>query len=323
MTVQDLINKIDRLIDAEIAGLEKETRQNYLSIRRQVSAAVKSLWTDASIAPRIDDEIGGKVYTSLLEAKKYGRLEKLDETVKGVVRRGAVVDIQNLQNAGLRVYETQYNGYAWAYSQGYGLPITGGANVKLAAASIFSDFYGRTAAETVKKNLGKYADDILAACTRELNQGHSYSQIAKTIQGITDLDYKNALVVARTEAGRIQSDAYLDSVELLNETGVKSKKKWVSTIDSTTREDHVSMDGKEADERGIFHLPDGSTGPSPRKTGSAAQDINCRCTAITVIEGLKKPSERRVRGEDIVPYETFTERNKRLSMTDVAKNRNV
>jgi hypothetical protein len=68
------------------------------------------------------------------------------------------------------------------------------------------------------------------------------------------------------------------------------------------------MDGEPADEDGIFTLPDDSTGPAPGLiNGPAGQNINCRCSYFKEIDGIK-PTERRIRGEGIVPYETFTQR---------------
>jgi hypothetical protein len=196
---------------------------------------------------------------------------------------------------------------AWVYNQGYGLPITGGARVPLVAAAVYSDYSGNTFGETLQKNWAVFTDDILSTVARDLNQGKSYYQAAKDLQALTDSNYAKALRVARTEAHRIQTSAYLDGLALLDEVGSNYTKMWVSSIDSATRDAHQSLDGEEADSRGMFTSPAGGRGPAPGQMNNAADDINCRCGVVTLIDGVR-PTERRIRGEGIVPFETYTER---------------
>lgn len=307
MTVHDLYNQINDLIDAELSKLDSLTKANYVARRAAILGAVRDLWDVASINPRKDDMIGNVVYVSRSEAFKYGRMDKLNALVNEQAKLGSLTDISNIEKQGIKLYTTQYNGYAWAYSQGYSLPITGGAKVPLVSAAIYSDFYGASFDVTVRKNLGQYAEDIISAVTRGLNQGNAYSKIAKALTEVTDRSYSNALRVASTEGGRIQSQAYIDSLQLLDDVGAEYGKMWQSTIDDKTRATHIEMDGNLADKDGVFHLPDGATGPAPRMTGSARNDIFCRCSSLTIING-ESPKVRRVRGEDIIPYETYRQR---------------
>jgi hypothetical protein len=216
----------------------------------------------------------------------------------------------------MRVYELEHNGMAWVYNQAYGLPITGGVKVPLVAQAVYSDFYGRDFVKTLQKNWAAYADNILALANRELNQGASYSQIAKGIVDLSNRSYADSLRVAATESHRIQTMAFEDSLGLLDEAGADYGKAWSAAIDDRTRQDHVDMDGVEAADDGIFTLPDGSTGPGPGLTGSAAQDINCRCSAVAIIAG-QRPTERRIRGEGIVPFETFSERLESVKVSEI------
>jgi len=307
MTAQTLIDQINKLIEAEIAKLDKVTAANYLSIRKSVLASVRSMWDKAKITPRVSVDTGLMTYVDRAEAYKYGRYDKLTADVKGVTRRGLLTDISNIEYHGKRVYELEYNGMAWVYNQGYGLPITGGARVPLIAAAVYSDYSGNTFGETLKKNWAVFTDDILSTVARDLNQGKSYYQAAKDLQALTDSNYARALRVARTEAHRIQTSAYLDGLALLDEVGSSYTKMWVSSIDSATRDAHQTLDGKEADNRGMFTSPVGGRGPAPGQMNNAADDINCRCSAVTLING-ERPTERRIRGEGIVPFESYAER---------------
>jgi hypothetical protein len=313
MTAADLSKQIARLIEAELRKMDAATRANYISVRRSVLAGAKSMWDVAAVTPRISTETGGMVYVDKSAAMKYGRFDKLTEEVKGITKKGLLTDISNLEYHGKRVYELQYTGDAWVYQQGYGLPITGGVKVPLVAKAVYSDFYGRSFEDTLRKNWALYADDILAGITRELNQGHSYTQMAKVIQARTDRSYADSLRVSATEAHRIQAMASVDTDALLDELEIPFRKIWVATVDNVTRDDHAQMDGEEADEdgaEGIFTLPDGARGLAPGLTGTPQNDIRCRCDYVKSIAGIK-PTERRIRGEGIVPYETFTQRLER------------
>lgn len=323
MTAADLFKKIDELVESYIVAMEKAERAIYMANRTAILEATRKVWAAAAVAPAKSAEVGNIVYVSRSKAFQYGRMDKLNDLISEEAKKAAISDISNIEVNGVKIYATQYDGYAWAYSQGYALPITGGAKVKLVADALYSDFSGMAFDERVKKNLGVYADDILGTVTRGLNQGYSYQKIAKELAQSVDRQYKSALTVARTEGGRIQARAYLDSLALLDEVGAEYGKMWDATLDDKTRPMHQQMDGEMADKDGIFHLPDGATAPTPHYTGVAHHDINERCVAVTIING-QKPTERRVRGEGIVPYETYRERlahGGEIPMRDIKKAR--
>ena len=314
MTAQDLIDQIEQLIQDEFFLLEKSIQTNYLNRRKQILAGVRSMWSAASIDPVKSEVTGNVAYVSRTEANKYGRLTKLTEETRGVSKLGALSDISGLTFGGNAIYQTQYNGAAWVYNQGYGLPLTGGAKVKLIAEALYSDFYGEVFDAKLKKNWAAFSEDILSQVKRNLNQGKSYTRTALDIQKITSSAFNTSLRIARTEGHRIQSMAQEDSYALLDSVDAEWEKLWNSLIDQRTRSftkgdkaDHVQMDGRTADDQGIFHLLSGARGPEPGLTGNAADDINCRCFSSAIING-EKPTERRIRGEGIVPYETYTER---------------
>lgn len=327
MTAQDLFDEIQQLIQDELDKLDKATKANYLARRKAILEATRSVYDSATIKAHIDPAVGNMVYVSKAEALKYGRMDKLNDLVTEQAKLAGLTDISNLEKSGVKIYETGYDGYAWAYSQGYGLPITGGAKVKLVAQAVYSDFYGASFDKTIKKNLANWPDDIISMVTRELNQGSGYGKIAAKIVDSTNKEYWKALRVARTEGGRIGSKASLDSLALLDEVGAEYGKMWVHKIEGasksyTPREDHIDMDGVEADDKGIFHLPSGATGPAPRMTGNPADDINCSCTEVTIING-EKPTERRIKGEGLVPFETYREREARGGSIPIREVRNA
>jgi len=97
---------------------------------------------------------------------------------------------------------------------------------------------------------------------------------------------------ARTEMLRAYSIGQQEAIDLAEDGGLSGRKIWRATLDGRTREDHIDMDGVEADRKGMFTLPDGSIGEYPRDSSlSAAESINCRCRELYEPMGIK-PTKR-------------------------------
>jgi hypothetical protein len=327
MTAQALNDQISALISANLDAMDELTKANYMARRRSILMATRDLWDAAAVDAHLDATVGNMVYVSKSEAMKYGRIEKLNDLLTEEAKKASIIDISNLEKNGIKIYETGYDGMAWVYAQGYGLPITGGARVKLVAAALYSNFYGASFDETIKKNLSRWPVDTMGGVQRALNQGWSYGKIAAQIKDETNKQYWKALRVARTEGGRIQSQAYLDSLALLDEVGADYSTMWVHQIRGASksyepREDHIDMDGRESDKNGVFKMPSGFSGPAPRLIGNPGDDCNCGCECVTLIGG-EKPTARRVRGEGIVSFETYRERQARGGTIPILDVRNA
>lgn len=120
----------------------------------------------------------------------------------------------------------------------------------------------------VERIAGRYSDRMLK---------HRADTIART-ESITALRAgRREGIQQGIEAGAIRPDAV--------------KRVWSATLDSRTRDDHVSINGQEVDGMNEpFRLPDGSRMLYPGDTSmgaSAAQTINCRCYDEYVVDWLR------------------------------------
>lgn len=93
-----------------------------------------------------------------------------------------------------------------------------------------------------------------------------------------------ANTIARTESLNALRAGRAEGVQQAIEQGAASgvRKRWSTSGDERVREDHVAMDGTEADLDEPFELPDGSLMNEPGDTSlgaSADQVIQCRCLA--------------------------------------------
>lgn len=164
---------------------------------------------------------------------------------------------------------------------------------------------GKRLSTRLYKNRNKLAREATNLIIRETAKGKSYGQIAKRLSDMTEASYKQSLRIARTEAGRVRTITTQKGYEDAAEAGVNElQKRWVSGLDSRTRETHGAADGQTVAHDENFLVGD-SRGPGPRMMGDAGEDINCRCTTVPVV-GDVAPELRLIDGEH-KPYRTYTQ----------------
>ena len=151
---------------------------------------------------------------------------------------------------------------------------------------------GKSLEERLYQKRDKLAELATNALTVGAAKGDDYKKIAKNIGELTEASYKQALRIARTEGGRAQSTAKQKGYEEAVSKGIDLKKKWLSTLDEKTRSSHQHLDGQivEIDEK--FQSGKGKA-EGPRMFGIASEDINCRCTTVTVVNGYDPALERK------------------------------
>jgi HK97 family phage portal protein len=89
--------------------------------------------------------------------------------------------------------------------------------------------------------------------------------------------------IARTE---ITSALNEGAVASYQQSNVVEKKRWVSTFDDRSRDDHVAANGQEVPLEGRFTV--GGEQISHPGDGSAANSVNCRCTVAPVVKRSRR-----------------------------------
>lgn len=151
-------------------------------------------------------------------------------------------------------------------------------------------------------------NDLLRNMRLEIAQGiqagESYGQIAKRIEhlfkGQRGNPISRAMTTARTEAGRVQTESRLESMEHARKYADIGKA-WDATLDEDTRSTHRQLDGQKADDDGYFHYK-GRKALGPHLWGVASMDINCRCAVVGLVNG-EYPELRRSRSYDDPDYQ--------------------
>ncbi len=149
---------------------------------------------------------------------------------------------------------------------------------------------------TLPKVFEAHRNDIIRRLNIEIAQslqaGESYTDMAVRIENVMGWTRKKAILVARTEGGRVRSQADLAIEEQSSKTA-KLTKVWMSSLDTRVRKSHRNLDGQKADKDGYFHYGTLKS-KAPRLWGIASMDIQCRCHTIFMVNG-KLPEYRRGR----------------------------
>lgn len=158
-----------------------------------------------------------------------------------------------------------------------------------------------------RDNQARLTRQLREQLTQGLILGEGYSKTAKRIKERMDVGASNVIRIVQTETNRTRNQGKLDGMYEARNAGVEIKKQWLTAGDDRVRDSHEELDGQ------TFELEDkfekGSTGSladAPGHFGVAAEDINCRCTMISVVEGFE-PVKRRVRGVGVTDYKSIKE----------------
>ncbi|QBX25539.1 minor capsid protein [Streptococcus phage Javan262] len=153
------------------------------------------------------------------------------------------------------------------------------ANFKL------SDRLNDGVVEKLKANI---KDDL----TRIFLGGASYPKAAARLAEQGYSSYRRAMMITRTEAGRVQAITRQKSQIEAEKLGIDFEKQWVATLDKRTRHNHAELDGVRVNPDGYFRI-NGHKTKQPHMFGIASEDIACRCRTISVLVDEIEPMQRR------------------------------
>lgn len=129
------------------------------------------------------------------------------------------------------------------------------------------------------ENADKLKGTIKSEITRGISQGASYSNISKKIAMNSEADLKKSYRIARTEGGRVQTEAKFEAMTRAKANGADVVKQWDSTMDSRTRLTHAMLDGQIRELEEPFEVG-GKQAMYPHDFGIASEDVNCRCALL-------------------------------------------
>lgn len=143
---------------------------------------------------------------------------------------------------------------------------------------------------------------VTAAVTQAVLQGQTVPQLAASIADIAAMDQRAAMKAARTAITSAHSLGKLKGYERAADMGIGIKKQWLAALDSRTRGSHRHLDGEtvELDEE----FSNGLKYPGD-PDGPASEVYNCRCTLVSVIDGIEYDEVERANKLGNMSYEEW------------------
>lgn len=245
-------------------------------------------------------KLEGKFEWTQTEMFKFNRLQKLQNQILIEIKKLNEEVYNEIKELNNDLFVTEYNRDVFAITKELGTFLEFD-KINVEEVKAIENMYKPKIKlnDLTKKQANGIYEKLKEVIGSDLALGESLIETAKKIKDVMNNKYWEALRIARTEGIRATAQAHLKATEEAENLGLKIKKEWVATLDLRTREHHRIMDGKYADDKGIFHLPypPGASGPAPTMTGVASEDINCRCTYNEKIEGFSKDVENRMDNE--------------------------
>lgn len=288
---EDVVNALETAYASALADVKTTIKSLQISIETlETNGADKSL-------------IRSKVYQL-----KYQRL--MEEQISSSLDTLRQKNIFNTTNFLNDMYTDSYMGNVFTLQQAYKVPVYAPVSPQKMVASVSKDIEGYKFSDRLYSDVDDLKATVKSEISRGIAQGDSYKDIAKRISDQCDISFNNAYRIARTEGGRVSTEAQLDSMRDSVEKGADLVKQWDATLDTRTREVHLELDGQTAELEDYF---ESNAGPvlAPHEFGIASQDINCRCRLASVprwtLDKTDDMTKRNNMTGEILPYKDYKE----------------
>jgi SPP1 gp7 family putative phage head morphogenesis protein len=287
-------------------AMEEMEKQLELNLINNYSAALKEVKNLLSFY--YEKYATGEELT-FQEMNKFNRLKALELQFSNVLNTMSSDNEKNVNDSLSEQYTESF------YRTGYGLEQEVNAdlnfgliNPNLVYEAVQAPIDKLTLSERMEGRRKEITKKVREGITQGLLQGEGYAKMSQRLTGIFEGEARNLTRIARTEGHRVQESASFESQKHVQDQGVQMLKVWVAALDGRTRDAHRKLDGQKVPLDEYFEV-NGSKALYPSDFGIAAQDIHCRCTTITEIEGFSPLFERRARGKDgkgeVISYKTY------------------
>lgn len=264
----DLLKKAETNAEKLIAAHEKNLVKVYSRALKEIKLLILQMY----------EKYGSDVDYAQMVA--YNRLTNLEQQIADEIKKLTNETIKTTTSTLKNIYSEQFYLTGFAFEESLGAKLGFGLlNPDVIKASVLNPLDRIKWTDRMKDHAQQYVKQIQTELTQGLIQGEGYGKIAKRIVDKTGINAGKVIRIVRTEGHRVQSAgsllAYDKTQTAADRLGLKTVKVWVATLDNRTRDSHQRMDGKEADDEGIFTLPSGATTEAPGLSGVAEEDINC------------------------------------------------
>lgn len=287
---EDIGHKIS---DYELEKLERKLKKLYDECYKETKQQFDRI---EAILSEYKDSMTDKERERLW--RKKGRLNSMLDALTDDIRQTNVTATNMINDHRLNIYEINYNYGA------YFMEVEGGYKLdfRLYNQEIFKELlkdnvnpFNKIALDHIKDKKLIYKS-LKNSFLQSIRLGESINEIAARIKKIVGKNNYDSVRIARTETTRLESIGREEAFKKGEEAGLKLKKVWISTIDSRTRDAHLLLNGvainmDETFENGLKYPGDFNS--------AASEVINCRCSHVVEIQGVKKSANLEKLDDDL------------------------
>jgi SPP1 gp7 family putative phage head morphogenesis protein len=273
--------QLQRQLDLMSSDTEKALYGYYKSSRETIKKYLSDLYEKYS-----KDGI-----LSYSDMTKYNRLNSLNLFIADEMKSLGKFSGSRIKTLVGDLYNKAYFGYGDIIDQQANKSLNWGIVNRDTISSLINEpsVSGLSLIETLGKAQYKNLLKMRQTLTQSMIQGESYQDAARRISDEYDKSFNDAIRIARTEGTRASGEGQTAAYDRAEELGIVLKRIWVATDDARTRPSHLAMDGQEADEDGMFTIPDGYDNAGlqteyPGGFSEPSESINCRCRVIAEVQ---------------------------------------
>lgn len=287
--------EIEKLLQASERNVSKELYQMYKGLADDISKEIIALQKEIDET----DKFSKKLQKERLEAIR----NQMDRKIR-IVEQDQKSSIWSfLRYNG----DTAYNSLFYEFEMSEKIPLAFSVLTdKQLNVIIDTPVASRKLSTRLKGNANKMKKNLNRVLVQGFGKGLSTQKMARQISDIGGAEYRRAMNIARTEAGRVTGVTRQQSQNHAKELGVYVKKEWISTLDGKTRHNHRELDGQVREVDEYFEI-NGRRALQPHMFGVASEDVNCRCVSISVIEGYEPSLRRDNESHEIMDYKNYND----------------
>ncbi len=257
---------------------QKEVEKQLLEDEKQIIEDLKKNYATAlkDVKERIKILSANELTQSKIYQKQYQ--ENLEIQLKSIIDLLSSDNVQSISDYLEKTYQDGFIGTLYNM-QHEGVPFIMPINQEAVVKSITKKTEDFKLSKTLYQNAQELKKTIKSEITRGISKNDSYTKISQRITMHSEADFNKSYRIARTEGGRVQTEAKFECMKRAKANGADVVKEWDSTMDSRTRDTHVGLDGQIKELEEPFEIG-GMKAMYPHGFGVASEDINCRCAVL-------------------------------------------
>lgn len=287
--------EIEKILDRSEKDLAKDLQSLYKSLASEITKDIAQLQKEIDT----DDKHWKKLQKERLESIRASMYQQINQVEKQ--------EKQSLWSFLKHQGDTAFNALFYEFEMSQKIPLTFAMLAdKQLETIINTPVASRKLSTRLKGNATKMKKNMNRVLVRGFAKGLSTEKMALQISEVGGASYRRSMNIARTEAGRVTGVTTQKSQQDAINAGARIKKKWVSTLDGSTRHTHQQLDGQVREVDEYFDIA-GKKTLQPHMFGRAEEDCNCRCIAISVIKGYEPKLRRDNESKEVIEYKDYEE----------------